>query len=407
MNELVFSRKRWFHLFAGQLLIALAVSVTRLFTTKAAPAVVAQIFLELVIIALTAYVQFKKQPNKIVVEITRWVCLLFASQLLLFTWLQVGNFFLTKFRSLEILWVILLWAAFLTIFLPITVLFASGVKNWLLRLIAVFMLTSQYGTDADLKVSKSLPWLHSITYQGVISALALLLVACFLGATWGYQFNPNLKFVKSVNFQNYVFIILLLFAAVDVAYNSFNDYNKHIWTVFFRYSVAIQPKYLTIPSFTSALEPGILEEVVRYLNILVILAAFKQHRQWRIPVAVLGSGILFGLAHLGNVGWSGQTLMATNAQVIGVMGSGFLWAVLYLYSGKLWLPMLCHFFTDYFANIQSGWQSAGWYFKGTAADYLGEFVLVGVPLAVSIWFMFGKRRLVLEENADRLLKISH
>lgn len=407
MNELVFNRKRWAQLFGIQLLIALAVSVTRLFTTKATPGVVGQVFWELIIIALTAYVQFKKQPNKIVVEITRWVGLLFASQILLYTWLRVGNFFLTKFRSLEILWVILLWAAFLTIFLPITVLFAAGVKNWFLRLVAVFMLTSQYGVDAYLKVSKGLPWLHSITYQGVISALALLLIACFLGAGWGYQFNPNLKFVRSANFQNYAFIILLAFAAIDVAYNSFNDYNKHLWTVFFKYSVAIQPKYVTIASFTSALEPGILEEVVRYLNILVILAAFKQHSNWRIPGAVLGSGVLFGLAHLGNVGWSGQTFMATNAQVIGVMGSGFLWAVLYLYTGKLWLPMLCHFFTDYFANLQSGWQSAGWFFKGTAADYLGEFVVVAVPLAVSIWFMFGKRRLVLEENADRLLKISH
>lgn len=145
---------------------------------------------------------------------------------------------------------------------------------------------------------------------------------------------------------------------------------------------------------------------MRYFAILILLAGFNRLPRWRVPLAIYGSGLLFGLAHAGNVGWNGETLTATIAQVIGVMGSGFLWAVLYLYSGKLWLPMLFHFLTDYFANIQSGWNSAGWTFNGTAADYLEEFVIVAVPLAVSIWFMFGKRRQVLEENADRLLKIS-
>lgn len=80
MNKLVLTRKRWFQLFDVQLLIALAVSVTRLFATKAAPAAVAQVVWEVVIIALTAYVQ---RPNKIVAVIDRWVCLLFASQILL------------------------------------------------------------------------------------------------------------------------------------------------------------------------------------------------------------------------------------------------------------------------------------------------------------------------------------
>lgn len=237
MNKLVLTRKRWFQLFDVQLLIALAVSVTRLFATKAAPAAVAQVVWEVVIIALTTYVQFSHRPNKIVAVIDRWVCLLFASQILL-----------------------------------------------------------------------ALAALH--TYHGVIAAFAILIIACFLGQAWGYQVNPNLKFGKSSHFQKSVFMILIAFAVLDLVYNSFNDAGKQIWTV------------------------------------------------------------------------------------------------LYLYSGKLWLPMLFHFLTDYFANIQSGWNSAGWTFNGTAADYLEEFVIVAVPLAVSIWFMFGKRRQVLEENADRLLKIS-
>ena len=88
------------------------------------------------------------------------------------------------------------------------------------------------------------------------------------------------------------------------------------------------------------------------------------------------------------------------------MGSGFLWAVFYLYSGKLWLPMIFHFLMDYLADLQSGWNSAGWQFSGWAADYISEILMVAVPLAFTIWMMFGQRRAVLEENANRLLNLN-
>ena len=87
------------------------------------------------------------------------------------------------------------------------------------------------------------------------------------------------------------------------------------------------------------------------------------------------------------------------------MGSGFLWAVLYLFTGKLWLPMLYHFLMDYLANLQSGWNSAGWTFSGYASDYIQEILMVGVPLVFTIWMMYGKRRAVIEENVDRLLNL--
>jgi hypothetical protein len=148
-----------------------------------------------------------------------------------------------------------------------------------------------------------------------------------------------------------------------------------------------------------------LEETERYLMILIFLTGFKYARKWRLPITVYASGILFGLSHAGNVGWNGETFSATIAQVIGVMGSGFLWAVLYLYTGKLCLPMLYHFLMDYLANLQSGWNSAGWTFSGYASDYIQEILMVGVPLVFTIWMMYGKRRAVIEENVDRLLNL--
>lgn len=359
------------------------------------------------VIGLNFYVQFKrKNPSKLNHEITRWITLWLFSGYFIDVWLATGNYLLLNYKQLEILWVLLLWAAYLVLLLPLAVLYAGDLKKWYLRLIAVYLLDQQYGPDQSLLVSKNLRIMHSITWQGVIAALALLILACFLGYAWDYRFNPNLKFVKSRNFQMWVFVIVVVFATIDLFYNAFSDYDKNLWTVFFGYSINIYAKYLTIPNLTSAIEPGILEETERYLMVLIFIAGFNRFPKWRVPIAVYASGIFFGLSHAGNVGWNGETLSATVAQVIGVMGSGFLWAVLYLYTGKLWLPMIFHFLMDYLADLQSGWNSAGWQFSGWTTDYISEILMVAVPLAFTIWMMFGQRRAVLEENANRLLNLN-
>ena len=405
MNDVIMSRKRWQQIFDAQMLIALIVTILEMIPKRERNAGnIFQLVCLVLVIGLNFYVQFKrKNPSKISYEINRWVTLWLLSDLFIDAWLKVGNYFLLNSKQLEILCVLLLWAAYLVLLLPLAVLYAGDLKKWYLRLIAVYLLDQQYGPDQLLLVSKNLRIMHSITWQGVIAALALLILAYFLGYAWGYCFNPNLKFVKSRNFQMSIFVIVIAFATIDLFYNAFSDYDKQIWTAFFSYSIDIQSKYLTIPNLTSAIEPGILEETERYLMVLIFIAGFNRFPKWRVPIAVYASGILFGLSHAGNVGWNGENLSATIAQVIGVMGSGFLWAVLYLYSGKLWLPMIFHFLMDYLADLQSGWNSAGWQFSGWATDYISEILMVAVPLAFTIWMMFGQRRAVLEENANRLL----
>lgn len=406
MKDFTLSHKRWQQIFEVQLLIALIWMLLEvIFQNKNSVGNLIQGAFFIIVLGLNFYNQRVNRQNGIIFEIVRWLNLFGLSTLFPSVWVEIGNYFLKNVPQLEILWVLLLWMSYLVLLLPLAILFAGSLKNWFLRLIGVSLLGTQYGPDSLLKISKNLPWLHSITSQGVIAAFALLILACFLGKEWKFHFNPNLKFIKSKNFQYSVLILLFLFTFIDVFYNAFISYDKQIWTAFFRYSIDLQKRYFTIASFTSALEPGVLEETERYLAIIILLAGFKRHRSWRVPIAIYGSALLFGLSHLGNVGWNGETFEATIAQVIGVMGSGFLWAVLYLYSGKLWIPMIFHFLTDYLANLQSGWNSAGWQFNGWATDYISEVLMVLVPLAVTVWMMYGKRRDVLEENADRLMNL--
>ncbi|WP_282804889.1 CPBP family intramembrane glutamic endopeptidase [Lactobacillus isalae] len=406
MKNFILSHKRWQQIFDVQLLIALiGIFLEVPSQNKKSLGILIQGAFFIIVLGLNLYSQKVNRQNVIIFEIVRWLNLFGLSTLFPSVWVEIGNYFLKNVPQLEILWVLLLWMSYLVLLLPLAILFVGTLKNWFLRLIGVGLLGTQYGPDSLLKISKNLPWLHSITSQGVIAALALLILACFLGKEWGFHFNPNLKFVKSRSFQYSVLILLILFASIDVFYNAFINYDKQIYTAFFKYSIDLQKKYFTIASFTSALEPGILEETERYLAIIILLAGFKRYRSWRVPIAIYGSALLFGLSHLGNIGWNGETFEATIAQVIGVMGSGFLWAVLYLYSGKLWLPMIFHFWMDYLANLQTGWNSAGWQFNGWATDYISEVLMVLVPLVVTIWMMYGKRRELLEENADRLMNV--
>ncbi len=406
MKNFILSHKRWQQIFDVQLLIALiGIFLEVPSQNKKSLGILIQGAFFIIVLGLNLYSQKVNRQNVIIFEIVRWLNLFGLSTLFPSVWVEIGNYFLKNVPQLEILWVLLLWMSYLVLLLPLAILFVGTLKNWFLRLIGVGLLGTQYGPDSLLKISKNLPWLHSITSQGVIAALALLILACFLGKEWGFHFNPNLKFVKSRSFQYSVLVLLILFASIDVFYNAFINYDKQIYTAFFKYSIDLQKKYFTIASFTSALEPGILEETERYLAIIILLAGFKRYRSWRVPIAIYGSALLFGLSHLGNIGWNGETFEATIAQVIGVMGSGFLWAVLYLYSGKLWLPMIFHFWMDYLANLQTGWNSAGWQFNGWATDYISEVLMVLVPLVVTIWMMYGKRRELLEENADRLMNV--
>lgn len=238
----------------------------------------------------------------------------------------------------------------------------------------------QFKKDSSKTNTQIVRWLHSLTYQGVIAAIALLTMTCFLVKAWGYHFNPNLKFIKSPSFQKKILLALLIMATIDLFYN--------------------------IPNLTAAIEPGILEETERYLLIVIFLAGFNRFPKYRIPVAIYGSAILFGLSHLSNFGWHGESFTATIAQVIGVMGSAFIWAELYLYTGKLWLPMIYHFLMDYISDLQSGWNSAGWSWNGEITDYIYTVLIVGVPLLFSIWMLFGKRRQVMEDNTDLILNLN-
>lgn len=131
MNDIILSHKRWQQIFDVQLIIALIITVLELITKKQRNfGNIFQLVFLILIVGLNFYVQFNRHnSSKLNFEITRWLNLLVFSSYFTIIWLVVGNYLIFNFRQFEILWVLLLWAAYLVLLLPLAILYTG--KLWL------------------------------------------------------------------------------------------------------------------------------------------------------------------------------------------------------------------------------------------------------------------------------------
>lgn len=395
MNILQWKEKTWRRIYEGQLIYTIALFGLSL-ATKPNNAIILDLVAVLGILILNIF----QDKNKYLKIVTTWINIILIPSCLTNVWQVTGDLLLRTFPIAQTAIVWLMWLLYLPLLVPLVMISAKNVHNWFLRLVAFFSLDVLYNGSMLLNI-KHAPILHTFNDQGVIAALATATMACFLAYSWGYRFNPNLKFRISRNFNWTVMITLVVLLVIDVWWNCFGGNGNTLWSILF--STEISKFDFTWPNFTSALEPGILEEMERYIWIIILLAGFNRFKKWRVPIAVYGSTLFFALTHLSNIGVHGQSVAGTISQVVAVTDA-MAWAVAYLYSGKIWLIMLTHFCTDYFINLQEGWASTST-FSGNFADWATTIIPLIFGLAVTIWMMFGKRRQVMEENVDRLLNI--
>ena len=95
-----------------------------------------------------------------------------------------------------------------------------------------------------------------------------------------------------------------------------------------------------ISGFVFALFIGIDEEI---FSRGLIFGALEKYGVW---VAAIVSSIHFGILHLGNAIWGGQSLSYTLAQVLGASAIGFLFVGLMLFTGSIWVPIFLHGLID-------------------------------------------------------------
>ena len=148
----------------------------------------------------------------------------------------------------------------------------------------------------------------------------------------------------------------------------------------------------------SAFEAGVMEETLFRFAILGILFAAWRNVKQRLPLAIVTSALLFGLVHLSNAML--QHWDMTILQAVSAFSLGLFFAVVYVYTGQLWLTMVMHGLLDWTSFVVTGSDLM----KGTTnwTDWVSVILELVVFAGIAAWMMFGQRRKVMERHVARL-----
>lgn len=290
--------------------------------------------------------------------------------------------------------------------IPVVVVNFPVVKNWFMRLFMIFILYLNYSYNVNRFLGTS-GVIKAIIRSGVIIALATFILAFFITRAWQLKFQWNLKLGKSKNFQWLALILLLTFSVWFAFFNSFVTLAPSLADLLCFWQWDFSTFEVTLNSVLAAIEAGIFEETLRYLNLVILLVAMRNFK-YRMIFAIVISSILFSLSHLGNLGISTFLikfdLETTLQQVVYTFGAGMLFAVIYLYTGKLWLSISIHGLIDLIAlsetpltRIVSPLITDGW---------INAIIILLIPLVVALLMMTGKRKKFMEENVGRIIAVS-
>lgn len=265
----------------------------------------------------------------------------------------------------------------------------------LLLITAVFSgLIGAQATFLALPVLKAPAVFKMVSDSGILGALGFVLTVGVLMLAWGFRWptwrinrQVNWGWVSLIGVAGIAFIIWNAFGAGDSWRTTFTQFE-------FKLSAASWKMFL------SGLEPGIAEEwLYRFAVLALLLKAFEHHRH-QLDWAVVLSSALFGLWHLTNT-LAGQSWSATIEQMIFAASLGGFLAVSYLYSGSLLVPMLIHAGVDILSMMASGSQSMA---KPDAFEWQTILFTVIVFGVITIFFLTGKRRQVMQAQVDRYLQ---
>ena len=294
---------------------------------------------------------WQKKPPK-VDTFNRWLMIIFWPLLSLGGWIELMNVVAKIWPRMGAIVASIFLLIGLVWLIPFAIAVGAEVKWTVPRLILVFWMMENLMEICTLGHIPGNKFFNTILSTGLWAAFAYTIWACFLARGWGYNFDFNLKFKKSINFSDGVLAFLIIFGIVDIIWNAFGGYGNNLFSVLFSYHA--DPMKFTLNSFSQAAEADIMEEMNRYLVIIVLLYALRKSK-WQVSMTIFISALFFGLLHFTNFGW--QKLAPTIAQVASAFSIGLFFAVLYLYTGKLWLTMLMHFWVDFLIFLQKKWRS--------------------------------------------------
>lgn len=208
-----------------------------------------------------------------------------------------------------------------------------------------------------------------------ISATLLVIYAM---VHWGYQL-PQLKFNHHLNYWWLALLVIPRFLVMGFSAGS--------WSRFFSLPLQIR---LVIPnnSLTTATIYAVFtivtvcfkeELIFRYLFLAQILNAVKGSVRTRILKTTLITATLFAAWHLHHIFY--QPFTTTCLQILAAFGMGVVFAIIYLYTGTIWVTVIMHSIFDLFSVDMAGSVTP---FVSQPTSFLVEFILITTTAQVAI-----------------------
>lgn len=211
----------------------------------------------------------------------------------------------------------------------------NSVKNKMILLIfsfIIFNVIEYYGGDFVVGLVNNVPT-GDLRLDVMLNDAAFKVFELFLAVILGFIL-PVPKYFKIIFSRRTVrWLIILLISSILLSI--FNP--EHFWEALFIGSAAAFPE----------------EFIFRGIFLGYLLKTFKSSK-YGVIISLVISTVLFSVYHFGNI--SNQNIEATILQMFGVAGIGFMLGCLYVKTGSLLIPMIAHFFFDFFLTIMNGMQ---------------------------------------------------
>lgn len=380
------------------ILVLISTSIILLSTlgTKTSSQYIIIIFIVFFIVLMAVIFNFLRHRGRKLMVVSRWLDIVTIPLILSGIWAIVVTFAMEN-KNTQWLVAIVSYVILFVMFLPIVKVDFGRVTNTIGRIIMAVILMESFLTTESVSFKSSSNFWFTVFNTGTIAASICFILGMLIAREWGFDLNPNLEWLKSPNFSYLSLGILFVVQAWYIFWNAYGiDSNNLLTTIF---GIELHKFTFSWPALLRPIEAGILEETFRYLLIISLIVGLKKFK-FRLQLTVVISSLIFGAMHIGNVGE--QKLNATIGQICFAAASGLIFGIIYLYTGKLWLSMITHFALDFLAFSQpGGLDPIVW--NGSVGDWLNLSVSIIIPVVLAIWMMTGRRKLVMEENIERLL----
>lgn len=207
-------------------------------------------------------------------------------------------------------------------------------------------------------------------------ALASFTIAIYAMHSWGYRL-PRFKINSQVNYWWLLLTVITLLLNMGLSAGS--------WTrLFTHFDLITSPIPLPFIIYT-IIWIGLKEEFIfRYLFLWPLASIEGKTVISRVFWASLISALFFGLYHAQNL--THQNVLQTFLQIFAAFGIGFLFSIIALYTGTIWISVVIHCMIDLigFPIHNSG------VFSGSGSLFLVEFIVITRIIELIVGFLLLK-----------------